>query len=196
MIGKHKRIVCIMIMIMLLFSQGFPTFASQGTGSVTDVVVETGNGLVVVSIGAYAIALADGPGNETYDYMAGEGVPLVSAIGSGDKFINISEYAIALADTGNVPDAIAAATALGREHTSTFKVLKGFNEDGKPILEPLFTDIVYASTVETDFDITVSLGTSEEELVSRLRATVDVLGSNDERATATINWTLEEGYDG
>ena len=196
MIGKHKRIVCIMIMIMLLFSQGFPTFASQGTGSVTDVVVETDDGLVIVSIGAYAMALADGPGNETYDYMAGEGVPLVRAIGSGDKFINISEYAVVLADTGNVPDAIAAATALGREHTSTFKVLKAFDEDGKPILEPLFIDIIYASTVETDFDITVSFGTSEDELISLLRATVDVLGSNNERATVTINWTLEEGYDG
>ncbi len=113
-------------------------FQPTGTGSITHVVLEIEGEMVVFTIGAYGSALAAGPGNETYDYMAAGGVPMVRAVGSGDKYIGIGAYGTAFAQEGNTAGAIAAAPAQSWETTSDYLVFDGFDGDGQPILTPLF----------------------------------------------------------
>lgn len=93
--------------------------------------------MVIFTIWAYGSALAAGPGNELYDYMATGGVPVVRAVGSGDKFIGIGAYGTAFAQEGNAADAIAAAPAQGQETISAYLIFEGFDA-GEPVLTPLF----------------------------------------------------------
>ena len=113
-------------------------FQAVGTGSITHVVLEIGDDMVVFTIGAYGSALAAGPGNETYDYMAADSVPMVRAVGSGDKYIGIGAYGTAFAQEGNTAGAIAAAPAQDPETVSGYLVFDGFDGDGQPILTPLY----------------------------------------------------------
>ena len=113
-------------------------FLPIGTGSINHVVLEIGEDMVVFTIGAYGSALAAGPGNETYDYMAAGGVPVVRAVGSGEKYIGIGAYGTAFAQEGNTAGAIAAAPAQDSDTVNTYLVFDGFDGDGKPILTPLY----------------------------------------------------------
>lgn len=56
-------------------------------------------------------------------------------------------------------------------------------------------DIKYVTTEDTDFDITVSYGTSEEDARAQLADTVGVFGSKGETGTAAILWSIED-YNG
>ena len=108
------------------------------TGSIDHVVLEVNDEMVIFTIGAYGSALAAGPGDELYDYMAAGDVPVVRAVRSGDKFIGIGAYGTAFAQEGNTAGAIAAAPALDQETISTYMVFDGFNGDGEPVLIPLY----------------------------------------------------------
>ena len=110
------------------------------SGIINQVVLEIGEDMVIFTIGAYGSALAAGPGNETYDYMAVGSVPMVRAVGSGEKYIGIGAYGTAFAQEGNTAGAIAAAPAQSWETTSAYLVFDGFDGDGQPILTPLFQE--------------------------------------------------------
>lgn len=55
--------------------------------------------------------------------------------------------------------------------------------------------IQYASTDAEDFDITVELGTSEQDAENQLASTVGITGTEGEEGEAVINWSIEN-YDG
>ena len=108
------------------------------SGSINHVVLEVGENMVIFTIGAYGSALAAGPGDETYDYMASGSVPVVRAVRSGDKFMGIGAYGTAFAQEGNTAGAIAAAPAQAQATISMYCIFNGFDGEGEPILTPLF----------------------------------------------------------
>ncbi len=116
--------------------------AAAGTGSITHVVLEAGEDLVIFTIGAYGSALAAGPGNEIYDYIASGGVPVVRAVASGEKFIGIGAYGTAFAQAENTADAIAAAPAQDQETISAYLVFEGFEPGGEPNLTPFVAPVI------------------------------------------------------
>ncbi|MGI6582548.1 MAG: hypothetical protein ACOX3O_01380 [bacterium] len=52
--------------------------------------------------------------------------------------------------------------------------------------------IAYASTEDIVFDIEVDFGTSEEDAIGKLAATVGVVGTNGEEGQASIAWTIAD----
>jgi hypothetical protein len=80
---------------------------------------------------------------------------------------------------------IGVNSSNGNEKTATINSVT--IEEGQPIQ--------YASTSDVEFDITVDYGTGEDDAIANLATTVAVTGSEGEKGTATIAWTIEN-YDG
>ena len=137
---KHRKALTIIAAVLFVLFLGFTALAGEGTGTITHVVLEIQGDMVIFTIGAYGSALAAGPGDATYDYMASGGVPVVRAVRSGDKFIGIGAYGTAFAQEGNTAGAIAEAPAQDQETISGYLVFEGFDGAGDPILTPLFSD--------------------------------------------------------
>ncbi len=108
----------------------------EGTGTISHVVLEIDEDLVIFTIGTYGSSLAHGPGHKTYDYMAPTGAPVVRAVRSGNKFMGIGAYGAAYAQEGDTVRAIAAAPGQDEKVISSYLVFLGFDTDDNPILEP------------------------------------------------------------
>ncbi len=52
-------------------------------------------------------------------------------------------------------------------------------------------DIVYESTADENFDITIIYGTTEEDAINELSGSVEITGTDGEEGTATIEWTFD-----
>ncbi len=140
MLVKKEKAICMLIVIMLLFSFCNAAFADEA--SISHVVIEVGEENVIFTLDEYETAIAAGVGNDIYDYMAAGNVPRVSAVRSGDKFMAIGVYGLAFAEAGNIAEAIGTSPAQG-DVVETYKVFGGFDGQGDPILFPLFHAVTF-----------------------------------------------------
>ena len=124
------------LLLLCFFSLCNAAFADEP--SISHVVIEIDNEMVVFTIEEYGLAMAAGKSDQTYNFMAAGNVPRVRAVCSGDKFMAIGTYGLAFAEAGNIAGAIERSPAQEADLVETYKVFGGFDGEGDPILFPLF----------------------------------------------------------
>jgi hypothetical protein len=117
--------------------------ADGSTGVINDYVIDRNGQLIIISLdGPDGYAVAYSTQNDIFQFLKGEGAsPIVYAVKSGTKYMQIADYAVSYSTSPSAEDAMLATNPIPEEEVNTYFIFEGFDDQGDPILTPIFDRI-------------------------------------------------------